>query len=582
MRGVSILRSIAFVLGLVLWAVASADDLIVSRGVLADPGGKLTAGEAARREFAPTGNVIALGYTGDVHWIRLRVRAPSKGTEVVLRIAQPYLDEVRLYVPDAVDPVNWRTRVTGDRYPYLSRDRPSAALGFVVTVAESEATFYLRLQTTSTSLMALEAVEPEVAARMDRQVDYLVVLFVGFMLAMTLSGIQDTIASREPISALFTLYQALYVVYGLVALGYLAPLATEQHPRVADWATNLVVCAIPFAFALFSRSLLVPYAPPRALVVGINVLLGMFPLQLVIMAAGYVQPVLALNLMLMLFARWYLFAVSVALTREQVPSRNFVRIVYLATALLVTVLLIPMLGTDTLVESHLREAGGLLINGLISSSLFFLVLHARSRQARATAERNALDLLVTRKELEMEHALKEKAEAAARTDFLTGLASRRHFVEMAERELARAARYRKPMALLMMDLDYFKEVNDTRGHSVGDFVLQSVAARIRDAVREVDLVGRVGGEEFAAVLVESEGATALEVAQRVRRAVGESEFTPPEGPPIRVTLSIGMTELRGRQANIDILFAEADRALYSAKEAGRDTVHCNVETPGGH
>jgi diguanylate cyclase (GGDEF)-like protein len=341
---------------------------------------------------------------------------------------------------------------------------------------------------------------------------------------------------------------------------------------MADAATSVLVCATPFTFALLSRTLFRPYAPPRRLAAGIDLLLLAFPLQLAAMAAGYAREALWTNMLLIVASRWYLVVVAFALEKEQVPSRRLVRGIYLATALAVSALAFPALGAPMLPESPLRDAAGLLVTGVINGSLLYLVLYARSRETRASAQETALDLLVTKKALEMEHELKERAEAQARTDYLTGLASRRHFVEQAERELARAERYRKPLTLLMIDLDFFKEINDTRGHSVGDIVLQTVAARIRDALREVDIVGRVGGEEFAAILVESEGAAAMEVAQRLRKAVGGTDIMLPEGLPVRVTVSVGLTELRGREVNIDMLLAEADRALYEAKGSGRDSV----------
>jgi diguanylate cyclase (GGDEF)-like protein len=103
-------------------------------------------------------------------------------------------------------------------------------------------------------------------------------------------------------------------------------------------------------------------------------------------------------------------------------------------------------------------------------------------------------------------------------------------------------------------------------------VLQEVARLIRDAVRSVDIVGRIGGEEFAAVLVEMDEDSARDVAERVRCMVEEASIAVPEGVPVRVTISIGITHLRGRNANLDTLLSEADTAMYAAKEGGRNSV----------
>ena len=141
-----------------------------------------------------------------------------------------------------------------------------------------------------------------------------------------------------------------------------------------------------------------------------------------------------------------------------------------------------------------------------------------------------------------------------------------------ERAILFAGHARVALTMMMMDIDNFKVVNDTRGQSAGDLVLQEVARLIRDAVRSVDSVGRVGGQEFAAVLVEMDEAQALEAAERVRCAVESADITIHEGVPVQVTISIGLSHLHGRDANFDTLLNEADKAMYAAKGSGRNRV----------
>ena len=162
-------------------------------------------------------------------------------------------------------------------------------------------------------------------------------------------------------------------------------------------------------------------------------------------------------------------------------------------------------------------------------------------------------------------------EMQAHTDALTGIANRRRFFEVAEAELARTRRYDKPLSLLMLDIDRFKEVNDTHGHRAGDRVLQQLARTCLEVLRTVDVAGRVGGEEFAILLPETALDGAVEVAERLREAVAKAGVAREEGVPLRVTVSIGVATTAG-SANLDTLMSQADDALYDAKHRGRNRV----------
>lgn len=166
---------------------------------------------------------------------------------------------------------------------------------------------------------------------------------------------------------------------------------------------------------------------------------------------------------------------------------------------------------------------------------------------------------------------KDAAELAARTDSLTGVASRRAFSEAAEAEMQRALRYRSELSLLMMDLDHFKVVNDTHGHVTGDAVLVSFAQTVQQLVRKVDLVARLGGEEFVVLLpnITADQATAL--AERIREAVYNSHLLV-DGQPLQFSVSIGVAQFDRRELSLTGWLARADAALYQAKAAGRDKV----------
>ncbi len=161
-------------------------------------------------------------------------------------------------------------------------------------------------------------------------------------------------------------------------------------------------------------------------------------------------------------------------------------------------------------------------------------------------------------------------ESQARIDDLTGLMNRRFFFEQADREFMLSKRHSKPLSAIMLDLDYFKIINDTHGHRIGDRVLKSVASVLRTMGRRSDLCGRYGGEEFVVLLPETGSESALLFAERFR-AETEALKPIPERPDIGITVSLGIAELTAEDGLADLLKL-CDEALYKAKHRGRNRV----------
>jgi diguanylate cyclase (GGDEF)-like protein len=157
----------------------------------------------------------------------------------------------------------------------------------------------------------------------------------------------------------------------------------------------------------------------------------------------------------------------------------------------------------------------------------------------------------------------------ASTDSLTGALSRRAFKQESARAMALALRHKHPLSCILFDLDHFKAVNDAHGHAVGDLVLSQSVAACRVGLRKSDLIGRIGGEEFAVLLPHTTRADAIEVAQKMRDAIAGLSI-PASGGPIAVTASFGVASLDRSTTDLEALLARADGALYRAKEMGRN------------
>ena len=195
--------------------------------------------------------------------------------------------------------------------------------------------------------------------------------------------------------------------------------------------------------------------------------------------------------------------------------------------------------------------------------------------ARAAEEFGAALAQISERSTALEREVHERQQAQAQllelatTDSLTGLRNRRYFMHRAGEEFERARRYRLPLALLMLDADHFKAINDRYGHPIGDQVLQALARRGQELLRDVDLFARIGGEEFAILLPQTDLDAARVVAERLRQQIANMPIATDQGP-LSLTISLGLTGCDDAVVDFDALLRRADAALYRAKQNGRN------------
>ena len=168
--------------------------------------------------------------------------------------------------------------------------------------------------------------------------------------------------------------------------------------------------------------------------------------------------------------------------------------------------------------------------------------------------------------------LRTALEIQASTDPMTGLFNRRAFYERGKSVLDNCKRYKHPCSVLMLDIDYFKRVNDTHGHAVGDEALRWISRSLRSVLRDVDIIGRLGGEEFAVVLPHTDRQQALDTAERVRDTIARSTPTCHD-INLKLTVSVGLAHFSQEAGSLENLLDNADKALYQAKKSGRNRVH---------
>ena len=193
--------------------------------------------------------------------------------------------------------------------------------------------------------------------------------------------------------------------------------------------------------------------------------------------------------------------------------------------------------------------------------------------------------LIALKELYKERARElraamEKLEEVSITDDLTMIFNHRYLMSRLSYEFERAKRYGFPIAFIMLDIDHFKVYNDNNGHLAGDEALRKIASLINGAIRETDIVGRYGGEEFAIILLHADLVWMAEVSERIRRTIEETPFPNEELQPLgRITVSIGGSCLSDGMETIENLIRSADDALYRAKRSGRNQIAIEEDSP---
>lgn len=258
-----------------------------------------------------------------------------------------------------------------------------------------------------------------------------------------------------------------------------------------------------------------------------------------------------------LFANILVDLIFIIVFYTATPNRYLFRVIPAVLLSLGDIILIRVSGLQvSLID--LRSVTAALILGNLTGIIISVHLYTyRRQQFKAQHE---------------EQLARREIERLATLDGLTQVLNRRRFMELAETEFQRFRRYQHPFSLLLIDLDHFKQINDSYGHSAGDAVLREFCSLTQSLIRQNDLLGRLGGEEFAILLPETQADYALQFASRMREHC-EQLSVQNRGRVIRVTASIGVTQVQAQDAALEDTFHRADQGLYYVKANGRNKAH---------
>ena len=550
---------------------------------------------------------LSFGYSNAVHWLRFKLdNQTDDEISKLLEIEYPVLDDVQIFIYDENNALIEK-KVLGDKVPFAEREIFHRNFLIPLTLASQQTQTWLLRVETSSSVQVPMTIWPERTFFIQDQSKIMSMgVYFGIMLIMTLYNLVVFFSVRENSYLYYVFYVASMALFLASLQGlsfqYIWPMATHWNDSAIVVMLSGVVC---FA-SLFARDFLELRKSQRLLyhLFGIVVVFSLSIMiatnfipyyvlikTLIVLAFGviflvtytgvlrWVQGFSAARLFTIAWSTMLMGGAILALNKFNFIPRNFIteNAVQLGSA--IEVILLSFALADRLNQEK-RER--------YEAQLTLLQREHEVQEAQAESlrvERKANETLeekVRERTNELEIVNKKLADLST-TDALTGVRNRRYFDHVLKRDFNRARREKEQLAILMLDIDHFKKVNDDYGHQVGDEALRRVAVVLTDVVhRTTDVLARYGGEEFAIILPNTDIEGAQLVAEEIRKRVAEERMSSVD-EEFFVTVSIGVMgdEPCIKNNSADVWLREADSALYMAKASGRNKVvispHCQTK-----
>lgn len=561
---------------------------------------------SARDRFMRLGDGIpSFGLSNSAIWLRLTVRLPPEDSrDWMLKVDYPLLDHVDLFVPEGSGTQTaWRHLLSGNALPFALRpvEVPDLALPLPLR-AGAEQTIYLRVQSTSTLTIPVLLITKPALIEEQQERTLVFGAFYGAVLALALYNLLLYIPTRD---RTFLIYVAFVTCMGIAMLSYNGFAYKYLWPEAVDWngRSPLVLGQLTLALsAFFTRSFL----STRSNAPGIDRFLylqGMVSVILAIGCVGVVTPRFAahaLIFMMLLNAAALLLAFFVCMRMGYRPARwaalagcalvvgavaqalrslgsipaNFMSLYGVQIGASLQMLLLSFALADRISQVK-REKEQAQEQALVAKELALDALRRSERDLENLVGDRVQELAKLNRALEVEVRVRRHAEDMLRNlahhDPLTGLPNRTLLKDRFESALASAKRREHSLAILLVDLDNLKSINDTYGHDAGDDLLVGVANAMKTLVRGMDTVARTGGDEFVVLLTDlQDGSGAQEVARKVIQRFAEPILTD-KGEELHTSPSIGIAFYPNDGQDLNALIKNADKAMYRAKTEGKNT-----------
>ena len=580
--------------------------------LLEDPAGKLTLDDVRAAplagQFRPSGaEQVNIGYSNSAWWLRFCLRAsPDMPRNLLLEVRFPSVDLVEMHAP-VVAPdgrVTYRSSRAGDIFPWASREVPHRNHVLNLPVAQGENYVYLRVTSESVLTLPIYLWQPEAFEEYNYDNQMLLGGFYGLIFALVIYNLMLFLSLRDRVYLYYVLYTAVFGIYLFSYDGYSYQYLWPESTWWANHAPATTLSLVLMLGAVFARSFLVLHKVAPVIdkvVLASGVMGGAFAVMAAtgtVLAYGMILRTLtivgALSALVTLYvcvrevlrgyrpAKFFLLAWSGLLVfillgtlrNYALAPANFATIYCLHIGLMLDVLLLSF-GLADRINTIKREKETAQAEALANQRALLETTLRNERELEQRVSERTEELNVVNERLRVEahgreellvqlRESEERMRFMAQHDALTGLPNRYSMQERLSLAIELSRRNRKKLAVMLIDLDGFKSVNDTRGHPAGDQLLVTVAARLRTSMRASDTVARYGGDEFVVLASELDRAEdAGMVAEKIADMV--SLPVPLQGGPCSVGCSIGISVFPDHAEDAEQLLLLADNAMYQRK-----------------
>lgn len=541
-----------------------------------------------RNDFiSPGENYFSLGFTESTYWYRFTIDNITPDTHHrLLVLRSPWIDSVELFLPEADG--SYQRKLFGDWLPFYEREIIHHQFINSLMIPPGKSTYLMRISTPKPFMTPLFLWKPDAFNQFEwSYATYYGVIFGSLLIMFLYNGI-IYISIRDRRYLYYCLYLAMFFLMNFTYNGFSYQYLWPESTRWTSWSYCLFVYLFQVSGLLFVISFLnsrkrLPQLH-RILILYIALLLAAPILtfltgnellynKLSIYSVFLYSPLIAYAGLLALLsgfraARFFIIASMAslvgafftALTVAGLLPYSFIAYHAVEFGLLVDMVLLSLAMADRINLMNIEKEAAqqrAMDKELISKNL---LLQAK-QNLEETVERRTAELIQA----------KETAEMMARIDKLTGVSNRRAFEEHSTAEYTRARRHDHPLAVILFDIDNFKTINDTFGHKTGDVVLCQTTELVLNMIREIDMLGRIGGEEFAILLPKTAIDQATEIAERIRQKMMTTPIET-EGHEISYTSSFGVACLEPDHVSLEQALRNADRAMYTSKRNGRNRV----------
>ncbi|MDQ5887235.1 MAG: hypothetical protein QG667_523 [Pseudomonadota bacterium] len=518
------------------------------------------------------------GYQRGAVWLRLEVENRSTQREWLIGVNYPQIDWLDCYLlsPDGT----LRQQYAGDKRPFGMRPLPHRHFHFRLDLPPGQrTTVYLRAQSGGTLLLPVQLLTPWQLQGLDHHQLLLSGIFIGTLLAMLLYNLLLFFSLREKTYLYYVLYIGSFGLAQATLYGYGSEYLWPAHP-LNDLALPLATSLTGVFLGLFSRRFLELGSQWPAAERVINIFIGLFAVTAICTLFLDYQLVIKVAIGASLIGPAALFLIGARLWYGGYrPARYFL----VAFAVLLLGFLANGLTSFNLTPDNLLSDYGMPVGSMLEITLLSFALAHRLKLAREDNERlqqqhaAELEQRVASRTRALDQALHDLTQANQQLqrltvhDALTGLKNRQFFDQHLQHTWRQALRWQQPLGLLMIDIDYFKRVNDSHGHPAGDEALRRIAKVIAGCLRRPgDEAIRYGGEEFAVILPHTDGEGISYLAECIRSRATQLQFVW-EGQAIPLSVSIGAALILPQAGHeTQQLVQQADQLLYQAKQGGRN------------